>query len=167
MPRYHLLAAPLGFAALLAAAAPAAAQTSRTATLVAAVDSLAKLSLSALTISFPDSDPDTVPQVQASGGPVTVVARARAGPGAQVTLTVTAQDDLRSGTDVIPASAVTWAATGPGFADGTLAAGVAQTAGAWGNAGQHTGTLTFRLANAWTYAAGQYSMTMTFTLSAP
>jgi len=168
MPRYHVLTVPLGLAALLVVAAPAAAQQgTRTATLSASVDSLAKLSLSALTISFPDADPDTVPQVPSSGGPITLVARARAGPGAQVTLTVTASDDLRSGTNVIPASAVTWAATGGGFADGALAAGVAQTVGAWGNAGLHTGTLTFHLANAWTYAAGQYSMTLTCTLSAP
>jgi hypothetical protein len=168
MPRYHVLTVPLGLAALLAAATPAAAQQgTRTATLSASVNSLAKLSLSALTISFPDADPDTVPQVPASGGPITVTARGRTGPGAQVKLSVTAADDLRSGTQVIPASAVTWAATGNGFVNGALAAGVAQTVGVWGNSGQHTGTLTFRLANAWTYSAGQYSMTLSFTLSAP
>ncbi len=168
MPQYRPLLVAVALAAPLAVAAPAAAQQdSRTATFTATIDSLARLSLSALSVSFPDSDPDTVPQVPASGGPITIVARARAGPGAQVTLTVTAADDLRSGTNVIPASAVTWTATGNGFLSGTLAAGTAQTVGAWSNSGQHTGMQAFLFANAWTYAAGTYSMTLTYTLSAP
>ena len=84
-----------------------------------------------------------------------------------MTLTVTAADDLRSGTHVIPASAVTWTATGNGFVGGALAAGAARTVGAWSNSGQHTGTQAFRFANAWTYAAGTYSMTLSYTLTAP
>ena len=50
-----------------APAAGAAAQAS-TATISANVATLAKLTLSRSTVSFPDADPDTVPQVAATGG---------------------------------------------------------------------------------------------------
>ena len=155
-------------AALLAAPPPAAAQqNSRDATLTANVNAMARLSLSSLTLAFADADPDTVPQVPSTTGPIAVEAKARAFQGEAITLTVAADDDLRSGTDVIPASALSWTASGPGFVSGTLAVGVAQTVGSWANSGVHAGTLTWVLANSWTYAPGTYSLTLTYTLTAP
>ena len=165
----HRYAPALLVLAALAAAprSVAAQQASRDATLTASVDAMARLSLSSLTLAFADADPDTVPQIPSSTGPIVVEAKARAFQGESITLTVVAADDLRSGTDVIPASALSWTASGTGFVNGTLAAGIAQTVGTWTNSGVHAGTLTWVLANSWTYAPGTYSLTLTCTLTAP
>ena len=154
---------------LTALLAPAAAsgQISRTATLRTTVLDQAKLTLSSASLTFPDADPDTVPQIIAGGGPLTIVAKARTRLNRIVTLTILASDDLRSGTDVIPASALSWTATGAGFVAGTAANGIAQPAGSWTNSGNRTGTQTWRLANPWSYATGTYTLTLTYTLTAP
>lgn len=133
----------------------------------AIINGLAKLSLSSLTLTFPDRDPDGVPLIPAAGGPLAVVAKARATPGSPVTLTVEALDDLRSGTDVIPASALSWTTTGSGFVDGTVSRGAARTVASWPNSGVRTGTQTYRLQNSWSYAPGTYTLTLTYTLTAP
>ncbi len=150
---------------LAAGLVPAAAQTT-TATLNASVNGLARLSISSLTISFPDSDPDTVPSVPASQGPVTITARARTSVNGAVTLTVQAADQLRSGLTTIPASQITWTASGPGFGNGTLSAATAQTVAVWNGSGVRSGTQTFFFRNLWSYPTGTYSLTMTYTLSA-
>jgi hypothetical protein len=154
------------FILLLAVNPSRAAAQTETATLNASLTGIARLSLSSSTITFPDSDPDTVPQIVASAGPITMTAKARATPGGAVLLTVQASDDLRSGLDTIPASNITWTATGAGFAEGTLSASVSAIVGSWINSGVHTGTVTFRFLNLWTYPTGTYTLTMTFTLSA-
>lgn len=140
---------------------------SATVTATASIGTLAKLTLSSVAISFPDADPDTVPLIPASGGPLIVTAKARTIPGGTVRLTVQAQDDLRSGTEVIAASALTWTASGPGFVAGRASTGAAQPLGTWTNSGVWTGEQQYRLENRWQYAAGTYSMTLTYTLTAP
>lgn len=146
---------------------PAAAQSlTDSATLNASINSQARLSLSTLSISFPDADPDTVPSIQASQGAVTITAKARTSVNGSVTLTVHATDHLRSGLDTIPASHITWTASGSGFSGGTLSAATAQTVASWTGSGVHTGTQTFFFRNLWTYATGTYTVTMTFTLTA-
>ena len=146
---------------------PASAQSlADSATLNASINSQARLSFSTLSISFPDADPDTVPSIQASQGAVTITAKARTSVNGAVTLTVRATDHLRSGLDTIPASHITWTATGSGFAGGTLSAATAQTVAAWTGSGVHTGSQTFFFRNLWTYATGTYTLTMTFTLTA-
>src|SRR6185436_12770876 len=85
----------------LATGAPVAAQTA-TATLTADLGTIAKLSFSSATLTFPDADPDLVPQVQAAGGPVTITATARAAAGL-VVLTVLANGPARSGVNTISA----------------------------------------------------------------
>ncbi len=144
-----------------------AASDTFTVAATASVGGLTKLTLSTAAISFPDADPDSVPLIPASGGPITITAKARATPGAPITLTVEAQDDLRSGTDVIPVSALTWTASGPGFVDGTVVRGSAQTLAAWTTSGVHTGTQLYTLRNLWTYATGTYTLTLVYTLMAP
>jgi hypothetical protein len=151
----------------LSGLAPATAQSlTDSATLNASINSQARLSLSTLSISFPDADPDTVPSIQASQGAVTITAKARTSLNGAVTLTVQATDHLRSGLETIPASHITWTASGPGFIGGTLSAASAQTVAAWTGSGVHTGTQTFFFRNLWTYATGTYTVTMTFTLTA-
>jgi hypothetical protein len=127
------------------------------------------LTVSPRVITFPSSDPDAVPVVDAS--PVTVSYRIRQNNAAPWSLTVLAGGDLTSGPSRIDISNVTWVATpAPPFQNGTLSKTVAQRiASGTGNVPNPntTGLITFRLANSWTYSTGTYTQTVLFTLSAP
>jgi hypothetical protein len=152
--------------ALVARAAPAGAQTS-TATLSADISTLAKLTLSTSSVTFPDANPDVTPLVAAAGGPITITAKARATTGAQVILTVIASDDLRSGIQVIDASAITWTATGAGFQAGTLSKTAPVMLAQWTGSGIRSGAQQLMFRNLWSYATGTYSLSLTYTLSSP
>jgi hypothetical protein len=156
---------PATIVALLLSPAAVAAQ-SDTATLNASVSGLARLSLSSGSITFPDADPDAVPFVPASPAAISITAKARATEGGEVTLTVLATDDLRSGLDTIPASAISWTASGPGFVPGTLSSTAAQLVASWPASGIYTGSQSFLFRNLWTHPTGTYTVTMVFTLSA-
>jgi hypothetical protein len=147
--------------------APAAAQETATATLSANLGGLAKLTLSGNTVTFPDADPDTVPSIPASTGPLTLTVKARATAGSTVRLTISASDNLRSGTFTIPASALTWTAAGAGFVAGTVAVSVAQTLGTWSGSGVHVGTQTYSFQNSWAHPPGTYTLVLNYTVSAP
>ena len=126
------------------------------------------LSLSTAVITFPSSDPDTVPVIPAA--PVQVTYRVRQNNNAPWSLTVLAAGDLISGPSRVDISNVTWVATpAPPFQNGTLSKTVAQrVASGTGNVNPDTlGSITFRLANSWTYSTGTYTQTILFTLSAP
>jgi len=152
--------------AALAIAVPADAQTA-TSTFSANLGGIAKLSLSSNTLSFPDADPDTVPLVPAAGGAITIIAKARASLAATVTLTVVAADDLRSGVDTIPASALTWMASGAGFVNGTVSRTAPQVVASWTGSGIRTGTQSYRFQNSWSYRTGTYSVSLLYTLVSP
>jgi hypothetical protein len=153
--KHHALTA-IGCLLLIAAAAvPAGAQT-------------LELSLSPRVVSFPSSDPDAVPSVAAA--PVTLSYRIRQNSGAPWSLTVLAGGDLISGPSKVDISNITWIATpAPPFQGGTLSKTVAQRlASGTGNvAAPASGSVTFRLANSWTYSTGTYTQTVLFTLSVP
>jgi len=161
------LSVALAIGALAARPHGQAASDASTVTASAIIAGLAKLSLSSLTLTFPDANPDIVTVIPASGGPLSISAKARATPGSTVTLTVEALDDLRSGTDVIPASALTWTGVGAGFANGIVARGTARTVASWPGSGARNGTQAYTLQNSWTYATGTYTLTLTYTLTAP
>ena len=152
--------------ALLAVAADTRAQNAFTVSATFTVATQTKLTFSAVTLTFPNADPDTVPLVPASQNPVTVTANARFGAG-QAILTVLASDDLRSGMNTISISALKWTAGGPGFVGGTMSRAAAQTVATWNSSGRYQGTLTFTLDNSWSYAVGNYGTTLTYTLSTP
>jgi hypothetical protein len=156
----------LVLAGIGACGALAGAQSAN-ATLSAPLTSLARLSLSTNSLTFPDADPDLVPQVPALQGPLTITAKARAPQGDVVTLTVQASDDLRSGVTVLPASLVTWTASGPGFVGGTLSPSAAQLVATWTGPGVHTGTQHYVFENRWTHPTGTYTLTLVYTLSVP
>jgi hypothetical protein len=148
---------PAAIAVVCCLATPAPAQAQRL-----------DLSLSPLVITFPSSDPDAVPIVAAA--PVQVTYRVRQNNNAPWSLTVLAGGDLISGASMVDISNVTWVATpAPPFQNGTLSKTVAQrVASGTGNVNPDTtGSITFRLANAWTYSTGVYTQTIRFTLSAP
>jgi hypothetical protein len=159
------MSSPLGtLLIVLLAATPAVAQTA-TATLSANLGGLAKLSFSSNSITFPDGDPDVLPQLDA--GPLTIVAKARATQGSTVTLTVQANDDLRSGVDTIPADALSWTASGTGFGSGTISRTAPQLVASWNGSGVRAGTQTYRFRNRWTHPIGTYSVSLLYTLSSP
>jgi hypothetical protein len=142
-----------------------AAQTS-TNTLTVNVGSLARLSLSPTSLTFPDADPGTVPQVPALPGPVTVTVKARAARNSAVTLTVQASGDLRSGVTTLPASLIAWTATGAGMTSGSLSTS-ATMVGTWIGSGVRSGTQSFQFENRWTHPSGTYTVTLMYTLSSP
>ena len=144
----------------------AAAQVD-TATLNATIGGFARLTLSTNSITFADADPDAVPDIPANPPAITITAKARATAGSQVTLTAQATDDLRSGLDTIPASNVIWTATGAGFLPGTLSRMAPRPVAAWNGSGVHSGAQSYSFRNLWTYAAGTYTLTVVYTLSAP
>lgn len=152
---------------VLAAPPGARSQEVVPATLSVNLGSVAALALSSNSLAFPDADPDAVPEVPAAGGPLLITAKARAGRNAGVTLTVVASDDLRSGINTIPAGALTWTASGAGFVAGTMSRTTPQLVGAWTGSGVRNGTQAYRFRNLWTYASGTYTLTLTYTLSAP
>jgi hypothetical protein len=126
------------------------------------------LTLNPQVITFPPADPDIDPVIIAA--PVEISYRVQGNPGGNWVLTVLANGDLTSGGATIDISNVTWIATpAPPFQNGTLSRTVEQTlASGSGNVNPtSTGSLTFRLANSWTYTAGTYTQTVVFTLSAP
>lgn len=152
----------------MAAAPPAraAAQTA-TGTLSANVGTIAKLNLSTASASFPDADPDAVPQIPSAGGPILITAKSRATPGMQVVLTVQAADDLRSGINIIAASNITWTATGTGFIGGTLSKLSPVTLATWTGSGVRSGSQQLYFRNLWTHPTGTYTVSLLYTLSAP
>ena len=127
----------------------------------------ARLSLSSTSVLFPDADPELTPLVSAVPAGITVSARARVPRNSQITLTVQSTDDLRSGVTVLPASLVTWTATGAGFTEGTMSRTAPQLVGRWTGSGVHTGTQTYRFENRWTHPVGVYSATLVYTLASP
>lgn len=152
---------------LLATAAAQAANDTKTVTVSATVGASAKLTLSSATVSFADADPETVLSIPADAA-LDITAKARTARAGAVTLTVVASDDLKSGTDTIGAAAVTWASTGTGYtATGTMNKTTAQSVGAWTGSGSYDGVQTYALANSWSYVTGSYTMTVTYTLTAP
>ena len=165
--RAGVLAGAAAMVVLALGTATYAVSLSRTATATATVTALAKLTLSTTALTFPDADPDTVPNVPAAGGPLTITAKARTNIGSTVTLAVVATADLRSGLDVIPVTQMRWTSTGTGFLAGTMSRTTAQAVASWVGSGSWTGTQSYTLANAWTYATGTYSTTLTYTLTAP
>lgn len=127
-----------------------------------------ELSVSPVVITFPSSDPDTVPLVTAA--PVQITYRIRANGNSPWSLTALAAGDLISGPSRVDISNITWVATpAPPFQNGTLSKTVAQrVASGNGNVNPNSiGSITFQLANSWVYDTGTYTQTILFTLSSP
>jgi len=124
------------------------------------------LNISPTSISFAAADPDTTPKITANQA-VTVTLRTRQSQGYTWQLTLRANGNLSdaSTTATIAISNVSWTATPSPFQGGTLAAGVAQLAASDTGNDNLTGYLTFVFNNLWTYWAGSYTQTVTFTLA--
>lgn len=154
-PGPRLLRGTIGFVLCVLGAAPAFAQGKL------------DLSVSPTAITFASADPDVTPSIAAAPVVVSIRVRQNAGPW---TVTLLANGDLISGTSTVDITNVTWAATpAPPFQNGTLSKTIAQrlASGAGNQNPALNGSVTFRLANSWTYSAGTYTQTLVFTLSAP
>ena len=144
-----------------------AASVQETLTVNAAVSARAKLTLGVAAINFADADPDAVPSIGATENPVSVEVKIRTGASSTATLEHLAAGPLTSGTDTIAISNVTWTAGGNGFVGGTMDSATPQSAGSWTGSGDRSSTFSFSFANSWNYAAGNYTATSTYTLTAP
>lgn len=132
----------------------------------------ATLTINTTSITFPSANPDQVPSVPATQNPVGVTASVQIDDGSTATLTVLAGGDLVSGGNTIPINAVSWTPAGsPGNTGGLVAGAMSKVApvlaGSWTQSGTFNGGFLFYLANSWSYATGNYSQTVTYTVTAP
>ena len=167
MMKARLTLLGLAVVALAGPHALGAATATSNVTVSATVAATAKLSLSSSTVSFPNADPDSTPSIAATEGAITITAKGKTSTGSSITLTLLAADDLKSGTDSIAITNVTWTASGAGFVAGTMNKTTAQSVGSWTSSGSRSGTQTYALANSWSYPTGSYTATATYTLTAP
>lgn len=128
------------------------------------VNARAKLTLGAASVTFNDADPDVTPTF--TSGAITIDVKARGASTGNILLTMAADGDLTSGTDTIAIGGLTWTSAGAGFVNGA-AATTDQTVGSWAGSGSYAGSHTLSLPNSWTYAVGNYTATLTYTLSTP
>lgn len=136
------------------------------------------ITLSTSSVSFPDQDPDLFPLSQQTGAPVRITLSTKnLAPSQAYSCKALARGDLMSGAATIPISNITWTAVtvakdpGESFFNGALskitAVMVAQGFGNNASTSPLTGDLTFSIQNLWTYATGNYSQVVDFTLSSP
>src|SRR5687768_7777684 len=140
----------------------------KTVSVNAVIASRVKVSFDRTAVAFDTVayDPSSIVPIQAT--PLTVTAKARVEPNARVVMTVQADGPLRSGSDTIPANQISWIMTGAGFQNGgTANPNAARTIGSWRGSGSWTGTQTYQFTDSWNYIVGSYTMTMTYTVSAP
>lgn len=126
----------------------------------------AKLSFSGTTLTFPSADPDAVPVIAATENPIQIRVAVNGPAGIISQLSVLAGGDLMSGADRIPIGKVTWTAQGSGFLSGRLSSTDTQLVGQWTGKTNVTGDLRFWLENSWSYAVGDYSQNLVYTLIA-
>ena len=159
----------IGLGLVLMATGAFADQVTKPLTVNATVSARATLTMGASSISFVDADPDGTPSIASTPTSIAVTAKVRTGSASTATLTHKADDDLKNANlDVIAISNVTWTAAGTGFQPGTMSKSAPVTAASWTGSGSHTdGSFSYFLANSWSYATGSYTVSTTYTLTAP
>jgi hypothetical protein len=134
----------------------------------AVIGSLVKVQFDRGSVQFDTDayDPATVLPVEAT--PLTVTTKARVPGNTRIVLTVQAGGPFVSASSTIPANRLSWTTSGPGFqAGGSANPNAARMVGSWRGSGVWTGTQIYTFEDSWTYAVGVYTMTMTYTVSAP
>ena len=169
VPRRHLLAIAAAALVLATAVENLCAQTLTGAiTVTAAFNSRIKLTFDRTAVIFDTAAYDINTVVPVLADPLTVSAKARVPPNTRIVLTVQASGPFTSGGSTIPVSKLSWTMTGTGFqAGGTANEHAAKTLGSWRGPGSWTGPQVYEFLDSWDYAVGTYSVTMTYTLSAP
>jgi hypothetical protein len=145
-----------------------AAQLARNLTVNMGVLARAKLTLGVGSINFPDADPDTTPSIGATENAVSVTAKVRTGLSSLATLTHRASGNLSAGPGItIPIGNVTWTASGAGYVAGTMSSSTEVGAGSWTGSGSYSGNFSYFIVNSWSYVTGNYTVSSTYTLTAP
>lgn len=117
-------------------------------------------------LNFLDASPDLVPVL----GPeqVTLKVKTVGRRGIPWSLTLVADDDFRSGSQVIPISVVSWTVfPNPPYMDGTLSTVQPRLIAVGQTHDLDLVTFDFYMQNSWSYNVGSYTATATFTLAAP
>jgi hypothetical protein len=117
-------------------------------------------------VVFTDASPDQFPTL----GPQTVSLEVKVVGRRNIpwTLTLIANSDFQSGPDIIPITVVSWTAfPSPPYQGGTLSTVVPRLISSGSTHDHDSATFDFYMQNSWSYDAGNYSSTATFTLSAP
>jgi hypothetical protein len=128
----------------------------------------AKLTVTPSTINFPDADPDAVPSIPANENAISVTANVRTGASSTATLTHRASGDLSTGSGIkIPIGNVSWTATGTGYVGGKMSSSSDVLAGSWAGSGSYGGNFSYFIVNSWSYTTGNYTVSTTYTLTAP
>ena len=148
------------------------AQATKDVTMTVTLKAWYDLSVGLSALTFTDVQPAIVAapgnqSIAANEGAVNVRAFAVTRAADTLKLNVQAGTNLISGSDTIPAGAISWTATGSGYSAGSLAT-TAVEAGSWTGSvlHWHEGSFTFSfLRNYATQAPGAYSATATYTLS--
>jgi hypothetical protein len=155
-----------GTAAFVLLSSTVSAQQTATATVTATANVAAKARLDVTgAVAFADADPDVTTQLTAAA--LNIAVKARTGNGQPVLLTVVAGGNfVEPGGASIGIANLDWIVSGTGFVAGTAAL-TDVTLGSWSGSGNRTGTQTYRLVNSWAYDTGSYSVTLTYTLTAP
>lgn len=149
------------------------ADTTKDVTMTVTLNAWYDLSVGAATVTFTDVQPTVsatpgTQSISANEGPVSVRAFAVIKSSDTLKLNVAAATDLADGGTTIGIGAISWTATGSGYAGGTMAK-TAVEAGSWTGSilHWHEGAFTFKfLRDYTTQAPGSYSATATYTLSA-
>jgi hypothetical protein len=100
-------------------------------------------------------------------GPVQIMAKGRVGVDQPLTLTVRANSDLEGGEGRIPIQQVQWSQDGKGFMSGILDRSRDQLVGRWTTGGAHPGGVQFFLKNDQSLTPGEYTGSVTLTLTSP
>ena len=144
-----------------------AATDSKSLLIKADIGPVVKLIVGNHSITFPSIDPDEQQQIPALENDTKVTVKARTGSNSPVSLKITAEGDLVSGSDSIPIQNVIWQATGLGFMNGTLSKSSPQAAGSWVGSGIREGSFRYYLNNSWNYPVGNYRVNIIYSLTAP
>lgn len=116
-------------------------------------------------VSFPDEDPDFVPEI----GPdrVFMMVQVRTATGSPWNLSILGTD-LTDGPAVIPIGNVRWTGTpAPQVVDGTMSGTIAQPLANGTSRETVLVRLDFYLANSWDYPVGNYTSNSVVTLASP
>jgi hypothetical protein len=142
-----------------------AAESQKSIQLVARILPRASLSLDRTQVTFLGYEDQAV--IPNQEGPVTVMAKGRGNTTNPLNLTVRANSDLESADNRIPIQQVQWTFRGQGFTSQALQRASDQLVARWISSGVHRGELQFVLNNNGRLSPGDYTGSVTLTLSSP
>jgi hypothetical protein len=141
------------------------AQSQKTIQLVARILPRASLSLDRSQVTFVGhEDQAVIPNLE---GPLAIIAKGRGNRANPLSLSVRANSDLEGALGHIPIHQVSWTYQGQGAASQALQRARDQVVALWTTNGVHRGQLQFVLNNQGHLAPGEYSGSVTLTLSSP